>query len=210
VIEGVILTLIDPLTFVEFASVTEAVKAKLPLCSVVPEMSPLLWFSDKPSGKAPLVIWYVYGAAPPEAARVELYGAPTDPSGSLAVCIESFTGGATLTSAEAETELSAALVAVTVILVAEDTCGAVKKPLAEMAPALDRQATVVLLVDVKVAENCCVAPGIRLSAAGVSAIWIVEGLLGGRTEEDDVPDGSPAHATAMPAAMTRISAVAIF
>src|SRR5580765_6437643 len=158
-------------------------------------MSPLLWFRDKPSGRAPLVIWYVYGAVPPEAARLELYGAPTEPSGSLAVCIESFTGGATLTSAEAETELSAALVAVTVILVAEDTCGAVKRPLAEIAPALDRQATAVLLVDVRVAENCWVAPGTRLSTVGVSAIWIVDGLLGGLTEEGEVPAGRPAHPT---------------
>ena len=73
-------------------------------------------------------------------------------------------------SAEAKTELSALLVAVTVILLAVDTCGALKSPLGEIVPALARHATAVLLVDVSVAENCCVAPGKRLRAAGVSAI----------------------------------------
>jgi hypothetical protein len=38
---------------VEFASVTDAVKLKVPACVVVPEISPLFLSSASPFGKAP-------------------------------------------------------------------------------------------------------------------------------------------------------------
>jgi len=42
----------------------------------VPEITPVLAFSDNPGGRAPAVIAYVYGAVPPVAASFSEYGAP--------------------------------------------------------------------------------------------------------------------------------------
>jgi len=99
-------------------------------------------------------------------------------------------------------------VAVTVILVEEETCGAVKRPFGEIVPALTRQETAVLLVDVSDAENCCCFPGRTLTLTGVKEIWTFELLVGVLTA-GDVLDGNPAHPAVMPAAIVRIKAVAI-
>ena len=62
------------------------------------------------------------------------------------------------TFAEGEAGMFTALVAVIVILVEEVTEGAVKSPVFEIVPALAFQTTAVLLVEVRVATNCCWAP----------------------------------------------------
>ena len=61
---------------------------------------------------------------------------------------------------------SATLVAVTVTLLEVVDDGAVNKPLLEIVPALACQVTAVLLVEVRVAENCCLAPGETVTATG--------------------------------------------
>jgi len=61
---------------------------------------------------------------------------------------------------------SAMLVAVTVTLVDAATEGAVNIPLLEIVPALARQVTAVLLVEVKAAENCCLPPDEIVAVAG--------------------------------------------
>jgi hypothetical protein len=72
--------------------------------------------------------------------------------------------------------LSATLVAVTVALVEELTDGAVNRPLVEIVPALACQVTAVLLVEVKVAENCCLPPEAIVAVAGErSIVTLVDG-----------------------------------
>ena len=75
------------------------------------------------------------------------------PAWSVFGCMVSLTRGDTVTSEVAIKVLSAALVAVTVVLVAEDTVGAVKRPLPVIVPALARHSTAVLLVEVNMAAN---------------------------------------------------------
>lgn len=62
--------------------------------------------------------------------------------------------------------MSATLVAVTVTLFDVVDDGAVNRPLLEIVPALACQVTAVLLVEVSVAENCCLPPGDTVTAAG--------------------------------------------
>jgi hypothetical protein len=52
------------------ASLTWAVKLKVPAPVGVPLMTPLLAFSVKPTGREPLAIDQVYGMVPPVAASV--------------------------------------------------------------------------------------------------------------------------------------------
>ena len=69
--------------------------------------------------------------------------------------------------------MSAALVAVTVTFVEEFTDGAVNRPLVEIVPAVACQVTAVLLVEVMVAENCCVPPEEIVAVAGERLIAIL-------------------------------------
>jgi hypothetical protein len=72
--------------------------------------------------------------------------------------------------------LSAALTAVTVAIVEEVTEGAANRPVLEIVPLLACQVTAVLLVEVKVAENCCFPSEDTVAVAGATLIVI---LLGG-------------------------------
>src|SRR5689334_4034140 len=65
-------------------------------------------------------------------------------------------------------------VAVTVTRVAEVTFGAVNSPPLEIAPALAVQTTAVLLVDVRVATNCCRAPEETVTVEGETLILMLE------------------------------------
>jgi hypothetical protein len=78
------------------------------------------------------------------------------------------TAGLTLTVDWACLVLSAALVAVTVAVVAELTVGAVNIPALEIVPALALQVTAVFGVLLTVATNCCLAPESKLEVSGVS------------------------------------------
>jgi hypothetical protein len=71
--------------------------------------------------------------------------------------------------------LSAALAAVTVTIVEEVTVGATKRPLLEIVPLLACQVTAVLLVEVKVAENCCFPPEEMVAVSGATLIVILFG-----------------------------------
>jgi hypothetical protein len=85
---------------------------------------------------------------------------------------------AILTSGEG---LFPAFVAVIVTFVAEVIEGAVNSPASEIVPVLAVQTTAVLLVDVKVATNCCLAPEEMIAAEGETMSLIFE-LFG--TDED--------------------------
>jgi hypothetical protein len=79
--------------------------------------------------------------------------------------------GDTVTSEVAIKVLSAALTAVTVTLVAEDTLGAVKRPVPVIVPALARHITAVLLVEVRVATNWTLPPATTLALPGITLMW---------------------------------------
>ena len=66
------------------------------------------------------------------------------------------TGALTVTVADADAEVLALLVAVTVYVPA--VAGAVYRPLADIVPPVADQVTAVLLLPVTVAVNCCVPP----------------------------------------------------
>jgi hypothetical protein len=109
------------------------------------------------------------------------------------------TNGDTVTSEVAIKVLSATLVAVTAILVEEDTPGAVKRPVPVIVPALACHTTAVLLVEVSVAANWSCAPVTTVALAGIRLMWIaglVEGL--------GAPDAIPAHPIEKTVAMVRI------
>jgi hypothetical protein len=76
--------------------------------------------------------------------------------------------GTIVTSENARLVNWAALVAVTVSFVGEVTVGATKRPSLEIAPALADQFTAVLLVEVRVAVNCCLPPETTVDVAGVT------------------------------------------
>ena len=80
----------------------------------------------------------------------------------------SLTSGVTVTFEVAAKALSAALVAVTVIFIAEDAVGAVKRPLPVIVPALACHNTAVLLVEVSVAANWTVPPATTLALPGIT------------------------------------------
>jgi hypothetical protein len=92
-------------------------------------------------------------------------------------------------TSEVATEVpSAALIAVTLSLVEEDTPGAVNRPVLVIVPALACHTTAVLLVEVTIAANWSCAPATTVALAGIRLIWTA-GLL----EELWVPDEIPAH-----------------
>jgi hypothetical protein len=64
-------------------------------------------------------------------------------------------------------------VAVTVTIVEDVTEGALNIPLLEIVPALACQVTAVLLVEVKVAENCCSPPEKIVTVAGETLMAIL-------------------------------------
>ena len=66
------------------ASLAEIVKLKNPDVVGVPEMTPVVGLSVSPVGKAPPETANVYGATPPDAMIVWLYGFPTAAGGSAA------------------------------------------------------------------------------------------------------------------------------
>ena len=183
----------------DVASVTEVVKLKVPVCEVVPEITPLLLSRESPWGRVPVVICHWYGAEPPVASRLALYGTPDVPAASDKLEIASLLRGTTLTIALAtmlefvlmESRVMArggrppgpepdppltriALAAVIVTLVEDVTEGAVNRPLLEIAPALALQVTAVLLVDVNVAANCNFSPEETVATEGETLILIAE------------------------------------
>jgi hypothetical protein len=83
------------------------------------------------------------------------------------------TNGDTVTSEVAIKVLSAALVAVTAILVEEETPGAVKRPVPVIVPALACHTTAVLLVEVSVAANWTLPPATILALPGITLMWAV-------------------------------------
>ena len=85
--------------------------------------------------------------------------------------MDNFASGDTVTSEVAIKLLSDTLVAVTVILVAEETFGAVKRPTPEIVPPLACHATAVSLVEVRVAENWIRPPEATSALVGDRVIW---------------------------------------
>jgi hypothetical protein len=96
---------------------------------------------------------------------------------------ECWTGTLTVTLADADLLESATLVAVTVYVPA--TLGAVKRP-EEMVPPVTAQVTVVLLLPVTVAVNCCVAPTDKEAERGESDTAITGALTVTVAEADFV------------------------
>jgi hypothetical protein len=76
----------------------------------------------------------------------------------------------TVTAAPAILLLSATLVAVTVIRVADAVAGAVNRPFPEMLPAVVDQFTAVSLAPLTAALNCCDPPGAMLAVVGEIAM----------------------------------------
>jgi hypothetical protein len=74
------------------ASVTFTVKLELPAVVGVPDITPVLEFSDNPAGNVPLLMLHVYGVTPPVAASVVVYATLTIPFGSVVVVIISVDG----------------------------------------------------------------------------------------------------------------------
>ena len=167
----------DMLAVEAFASVTVVVKPNVPVCDVVPEISPVAVSRDKPFGSAPAVSCQRYGALPPVADRVVLYAVPTVPLGKLCAAIPSLTGGVTVTSALATVVPAAKLVAVIVTFVDEPTLGAVYRPLLVIVPVVAFHTTFVKWVEVSVAVNCCFAPEKIVTLTGETFI-LTGGLLG--------------------------------
>jgi hypothetical protein len=93
------------------------------------------------------------------------------PPGNPSVCMDNLPRGDTVMSEVAIRVLSATLAAVTMILVEDDTVGAVNKPLALMVPVLACHTTAVLLVEVSVAENWMCPPEATLALSVVKFIW---------------------------------------
>ncbi len=85
-------------------------------------------------------------------------------------------GASTVILAEAELDVSAWLVALTVTVVFEVTVGAVNSPEVEIDPALADQVTAVLVEPLTVAVNCWVPPEVTVA-------------LLGETETDTTPAG---------------------
>jgi hypothetical protein len=113
--------------------------------------------------------------------------------------MDKFARGETETSEFAINVLSATLLAVTVTLVAEDTLGAVNRPVPVMVPPLACHATAVLLVEVMVAENCICAPEATLALVGARLSWTAGLFVEGLGEADD----TPAHPRLRPVATVR-------
>ncbi len=134
-------------------SSTRAVNVNAPVWVVDPEIFPAE-LSVIPVGKAPLVIFQLYGGVPPVAARVWEYLALVRVFGRLAVVITSAGIGARFTVALPDLVLSALLVAVTVAVVAVVTQGAVYSPVLVIEPLVTFQVTPVFVVFLTVAVNC--------------------------------------------------------
>src|SRR5579862_6024734 len=60
------------------------VKLEVPEVVGVPVIAPVAVANDKPWGRAPAVILYVYGPVPPEAVTVWLYATETSAAGNVA------------------------------------------------------------------------------------------------------------------------------
>src|SRR5882762_8453518 len=75
------------------ASLTVAVKEKVPALLVSPLIAPSVASSSKPEGKAPAASFHWYGAVPPEACRAAVYGIPSVASGRVVAVMERFEGG---------------------------------------------------------------------------------------------------------------------
>lgn len=81
-----------------------------------------------------------------------------------------------MTSEDARLVNWAALVAVTTAFTGEVTVGATKRPSLEIVPALADQLTAVLLVDLRVAVNCCFPPEKTVDVEGVTFTLTFAGL----------------------------------
>lgn len=82
--------------------------------------------------------------------------------------------GLTATVALAFIDVFAALVAVTVTFVEEETVGAVNKPALEIEPEDAVQVTPVFVVPWTVAENCLVVPDVKLVLVGETVMVTLE------------------------------------
>ena len=132
------------------------VKLYVPTVLGMPAKSPFA-FNGIPGGVVPAVMLQLYGVVPPVALKTSLYVSPCWPWGRLPVVIFSdwLLTGSRVTAAVADFVESALLVAVTTALVCAVTVGAVKRPLASIAPAVADQFTPVVAVPLTVAVNCC-------------------------------------------------------
>ena len=109
------------------------------------------------------------------------------PVGSPSVWMDKRFSGDTVTSDVATRFGSAALVAVTVILVEPETLGAVNKPVLLTLPALACHETAVLLVEVKVEENWTCPPDATLALAGNRFIWTAWLFVDGNGAAEEMP-----------------------
>lgn len=104
----------------ELKSATCTVKSEVPAAVGVPEITPVLLFSEIPAGSPPLVILHLYGFIPPVAASVvAVYAAFWVPFGSDEVVMDG--AGTTVMATDADFVLSAAEVAVTVTARLDET-----------------------------------------------------------------------------------------
>jgi len=85
------------------------------------------------------------------------------------------------------------------ILVAEDTVGAVKRPVAVIVPPLACHITAVSLVEVRFAENWICCPETTSALEGDRFIW----TTGFFAEELGAADDTVAHPVVKPVAMVR-------
>jgi hypothetical protein len=115
--------------------------------------------------------------------------------------MDNLASGVTVTSELASSLLSATLVAVTTILVAADTAGAVKRPVPVIVPPLACHTTAVSLVEVMVAENWICAPEATSALAGDKFISTT-GIFAGEFGAADA-GGMPAHPVARLVATVR-------
>lgn len=89
-VNGAIMVIVKPCVAVTAGlslSATLAVKVLVPVAVGVPEMTPAV-LMDKPAGSAPEDMVNVYGAIPPEAARVVLYATVVTAIGTEVVVID--------------------------------------------------------------------------------------------------------------------------
>jgi hypothetical protein len=111
-----------PLAAAELASVTVTMNAAVPAAVGVPVIAPAEE-RERPGGSAPRASDQEYGAAPPVAARVCEYGAPTAPAGKVGpVTVSAVTAIVSVWLAVADVE------SVTVTVKVEVTAAAVRFP----------------------------------------------------------------------------------
>ena len=95
----------------------------------VPEMTPVAAASVRPAGSVPLVSRHVYGAVPPDAARVAAYVEPMVPAGSDVVVTD--TADADVDVPETVDVLDGGALEVLVVVVAGCVCASAGSPVSD-------------------------------------------------------------------------------